>query len=410
MKYRKFSTATFAALAVLLTAHHINGREPMQFDDIWKMGLASNSSIMIQKAKIDAARVGAIASFFSGLPRPELEIEFPTLLAGDPAVGSIEVRQALSLSGIFGIDTLIAFDQLGIEEAIVQKYRGELYTDLRRAYASVIITGKEIGVARENVELFRQLAARMQMHYQTGKISRSDVLASAIELRRAQQEHIGAVSREKIARSELNMLIGVSLERTLDLDETITETERLPELDRLTNIALHRHPSIRQHALTHGAAEKSFWKELLQILPAPFAGIRRTGTETAVIFGATLPLWDFNAKSIAQSAGDRTAAEISLAHARRQALFDVHRAYLNASSARQNLETVRNGMTEAQELITAASIRYNENRIDLYHYLSYIKTANEARLRFYQGIFDYDVTLAELERALHTSLRTKEYL
>lgn len=396
--------------AALLAVPCIYAKAPLQFDDIWKTGLASNSSIIIQKARTDAARVGAIASFFSGLPRPEVEVEFPSLLSGNSAIGSVEVRQALSLSGIFGIDTLIAFDRLGIEEAIIQLRRGELYTDLRRAFALVIIAGKETAVARENAELLRQVSVRMQMHYQTGKVARSDALASAIELRRAQQEYSEVVNREKLARAELNMLVGLPLEQTLDLEDAITGIDaRLPELERLTNAA-PKHPTLRQHTLTRGVAEKSFWKEMLQILPTPFAGIKRTGTETAVIFGATLPLWDFNAKAIAESAGEHTAAEATLAHAKRQTAFDVHRAYLNASVAQQNLETVRSGMREAQELITTASIRYNENKIDLYQYLFYIKTANEARIRFYQGVFNYDVALAELERALHTSLRTKEYL
>lgn len=395
---------------VVLAAQPSIGRKPLQFDDVWKIGLASNASTLIQKARTDAARVNAIASFFSGLSRPDVEVEFPSLLSGSTAIGSIEARQALSLSGLFGIDTLIAFDQLGVEEALVQMHRGRLYADIRRVYASIIITGKEIGVARENVELLRQLSVRMQINYQTGKATKSDFLQTAIELRRAEQDYTEVVNREKIARSELNLLIGLPIEQKLVLDDAVMELDvRLPELERITNNAV-KHPAVRQQSMAHGAADKTFWKELLNIIPAPFAGIRQSGGDTAVIFGVTLPLWDFNARAVAQSAAERTAAEVSLAQTRREAAFTIHVAYINAARARQNLDTLKNGMEDAQELIKYASMRYNENGIDLYKYLAYIKTANEARIQFYQGILDYDVALAELERALHTTLRTKEYL
>lgn len=386
-------------------------QELFKFDDIWKLGLANNSEVIKQKARIGAARVNAIASVFSGLSQPDLQLEYPAISRDLLKYDSIEIQQALSLSGLFQIDTLIAFDQLGVEKALLLSQQGQLYSDLRRIYASIIIACKEAEVASENVALLRQLSVKMQIQYQTGKITKSDLLQVAIELRQAEQTSLELINREKVSRSELNMLLGLSLDTELKLDDSISELGfELPLLSQITNKILRSHPEIRQSTLTRKAAQKSLWKEVINIIPAPFAGVRRVGSDTSFVFGATLPLWDLNLKNIAQSAAENKISRISLAQVRKETLFKIHTAYLKASSARQNLDTLKSGLEDALELIKTVSLRYRENEIDLYKYLANIRTANEARLRFYQGILDYDIAISDLEQAMHTSLRAKEYL
>ena len=67
-------------------------------------------------------------------------------------------------------------------------------------------------------------------------------------------------------------------------------------------------------------------------------------------------------------------------------------------------------LEEADELIRLANLGYSEGEINFINYLDQVKTAVTTRVAYYEGLFNLNSSISELEKLIYASLRGEDYL
>jgi cobalt-zinc-cadmium efflux system outer membrane protein len=138
-----------------------------------------------------------------------------------------------------------------------------------------------------------------------------------------------------------------------------------------------------------------------------FVGYKRLATDNTVMFGVSTPLKirDRNEAGIARAQADQKAAQSQLALVRNRAIAQVEAGYAAFQSARDQVETFRNELlNEADESRSIALAAYQEGATQLLPVLDAQRTRSEVRQQYFRTLFDYQVSLIDLELAVGKEL------
>nr|HPM43485.1 TolC family protein [Candidatus Omnitrophota bacterium] len=124
----------------------------------------------------------------------------------------------------------------------------------------------------------------------------------------------------------------------------------------------------------------------------------------------TMPIWDMNQGAVIKARGERDTQAARVTATRREVEFNVFDAYLKADLAKRQLELLKQSLEEANELLHLAHLRYGEGELDFLKYLDEVKTVNETRVRYYEGLYNLSSALTDLESIIYGSLRKERYL
>jgi outer membrane protein TolC len=129
-----------------------------------------------------------------------------------------------------------------------------------------------------------------------------------------------------------------------------------------------------------------------------------------VVVGFSFPLWGGNRGQIQRAMAEKEAQWVRLDATRREAAFEVYQAYLEAELAQKQLDSLNKSLEEANELLHLADLRYSEGEMDFINYLDQVRTVAETRVQYYEGLFNLNKTITELEKTVYTSMRKEAYL
>jgi len=178
-----------------------------------------------------------------------------------------------------------------------------------------------------------------------------------------------------------------------------------PDLASLLEIALRERPDVRATQLEVAAAKQRLALEQARAKPdvSPWFGYKRVAADDTVWFGVNIPLKirDRNQAGIARSEADRKAATALLEVAKSHTVAEVSAAYEAFQTAREQVETFRNELlNQADESRSIALAAYQEGATPLLSVLEAQRTRAEVRQQYFRTLFDYQVSLSELELAV----------
>jgi outer membrane protein TolC len=107
---------------------------------------------------------------------------------------------------------------------------------------------------------------------------------------------------------------------------------------------------------------------------------------------------------------EKEAQWVRLEAAKRETAFEVYEAYLEAELAQKQLDSLKKSLEEANELLHLADLSYSEGEMDFINYLDQVRTVAETRVQYYEGLFNLNSAVTELEKTVYTSMRKEEYL
>jgi outer membrane protein TolC len=178
-----------------------------------------------------------------------------------------------------------------------------------------------------------------------------------------------------------------------------------PDLESLRRIALEERPDVQAAERELGASKERITLEQARSRPdiTPFVGYKRLATDNTVMAGVSFPLKlrDRNQAGIARAEADQKAAEALLEVARSHTIAEVDAAYESFQAARQQVQTFRDELlNQADESRSIALAAYEEGATPLLAVLEAQRTRAEVRQQYFQTLFDYQLSLSELELAV----------
>ncbi|MGI4789831.1 MAG: TolC family protein [Janthinobacterium lividum] len=329
------------------------------------------------------------------------------------AAARVSVAQYLDLFGLLSTargaqDNVRDFYSLDIE-----RIRNETALAAKNLFFNLLLTQSQVATQTEQVTYAQENVRITQQRLIQGIVSRFDVLTAETALSTARQFLISSEDSRDLAQANLSYLLGTDPDQPLTL-----ETPPLPSLTQTVNLkqstqtALSHRPEIRQGSSNIQEAQRLVRLAGSTLLPTVSLVASGLQTTTASVtsprsyatLGAqiNLPLDDGGAtRSRVRSARiDVQTQALTLEELKLNVALEVRQATLNIRNAQAQVGAAQTGVTQAQEAVRLAYLRYQGGLGTFLDVLNALAQLAATRNNLSSAEFFYQISLAQLVRAL----------
>lgn len=416
--------ATVFAGTAMQTQPDKNEKQALSLDDCIAVALRSHPSLIAEKERVSAAELGVTQAGSGRKLRADLEASYthqePT---PEASIGGTKFKVASTERS----DAHLALQQLlydgGYSSAAVSRAKAnrqsageelrreerEVVFDVTRAYYGVLkaqslvrFRGEALDLAKEN----RRLAG---VRYRTGAAPKADVLKAQVEESKANLERIKADNKLSLALASLNTVMGVNLDRRIEVTEPASRSYPLREIEEYYKDSNNR-PELKQIDGRIIMAENEVLMEKSRRWPQVNAfgsvGLEKddfspNGGYWSAGVMAKIPLLD---GGLIRAQIGKAKANLAMVKAEKREVeqtvaLEVKMAYLKAKEAEETITATKQAIEEAEESLRVATLRYKAAAAPFIEVtdaqVSYIR----AKTDYIQENFNYSVAVAALEKA-----------
>jgi cobalt-zinc-cadmium efflux system outer membrane protein len=408
LKRRLRIPAAVSALALVALAAPAAGQAPasLSLNDAIARAIAANRTVLAAQAAraIDVAGVRAAAQ----RPNPEFSVEEERETPHWSFGGTLP----LEIAGKRGRRIDVANATLAVTEADTARVMADVRADVRRAYYQAVAATRRVEVARELENVASRASAAAEERFQTGAAPRLDALQAQLALSEAQNETAAAGGELQAFRAELNTLLGYSADAAPALSDTL-EGGAPPDASTAVARALAANVDLRvlDRQLDEARARVALSKAMRRPDPSVSATLTYDAEPeftTGWRFGAAVALPIFTTGradvAVAQATLARTQADRDAKAA--QLSGTVAAAVARATAARQAVQRYETDILPAAQQVEAmAQESYASGQTGLPALLQTLQSGREIRQRAVQAGLEYQIALADLERAMGTAIQ-----
>ena len=404
---------TIAALVVvILTAASVSGQEvsaPLTLDRVVSLYLERNLELQAVRYRVERTRADAIAARLR--PNPGFSLTAESLKVSGPAAAGrphefgATYSETIELGGKRALRERVADASISAAEARFADAMRLGLAEVKRHYFEAVLARRNIEVATENSQTFEQLVQFNLVRFQEGAIPESDL----IKVRLERIKFDSAVRRARLSLRLAMIELAEELEDDNIAKQVVADGLVVPNinpvLESLLETALRDRPDVQAAGREIAAAQEKLRLEMARARPdiTSFAGYKRVANNNTVLFGVSIPLKvrDRNQAEIARAQADLKAAQTLLEVAKSHTIAEVQSAYEAFQTARELLQIFRDELlNQADESHSIALTAYEEGATQLLPLLEAQRTRAEVRQEYFRTLFDYEVSLSELELAV----------
>lgn len=289
-------------------------------------------------------------------------------------------------------------------------------------YYGLIKARNKINIAQQALRDYEGHLSNVTAQYNVGIVASSDVLASKTRLEKAKTNLVQAQQGADLAEAALNMVLAIPVQVHIDTtDQEMTYRPYEVTLDDAKAYALAHRAILVQSTMQVKAAEEAIHAAKAGKLPAVYLNVgdsfksqnSLTGTDHHTgwhIAGqASWNLWDGGAsdavvaqrKAMLEQVKEHNLATID------SILLGVQQAYLTMRSTEQMISSTKTAVEEGQENFRIASLRYRAGVGTNIDVLDAETELANARNRYVDALYDYNVSVATLEQAIGIPVETR---
>lgn len=298
------------------------------------------------------------------------------------------------------------------EEAVyLQEAQTKL--DATSAYYQYLEAINLADVSKESVDNLTGHLTNVQQQYNAGIVAKLDVLSSNVSLANAKQSYITAENARDVAEANLANIMRIPMNTKLvPADTHFPEPEFTISMDQALAAADKNRWEIARAQYAYLAAKEQVKVAKAGYMPSvsvsggynwqdqDFPGFDNEGW--SVKGGLSWSLWDGGATSskIKSAQAALASAEETLAQAREAVALEVRQDYLSIQAAKEKIRATEAAVAEAEEAYKIATVRYKSGVGINLDVLDAQLNLNSARTNYITAMYDYNVGLATLEKAI----------
>jgi len=389
----------------------VSSLEKLSFRESLELAYKQNPLMVEGKKTLEGSQGGLITT--RAFQNPEVELEIGGFKEDrDVNLDSIEIKQPFDPFGVHFLKSKIAQGEVKIQEENLRSIWMEVYLNVGQTYLKIILHKKQMELASQNLEAMRRFFSSVQLRYSSGQALKNDFQRAKIELLKAENDYLSAQNELQIGKARLNLILGRPMEDEFEIVEELKEENFTATLEDLKTVGVMNRPDIKMADLKLDITKKNLLKEHLNRLPAYYVGFKRINEEDrddyAILVGVNVPLWNLNQGEVKKAKTQNDIQEQRVKTSRAEAAFEIYEAYLTAQLHHKQLDITKRSLDEADELLRLANLRYSEGKIDFLNYLDQVKAATQAKVDYYQALFNLTRSVSELEVFLAQSLRQED--
>lgn len=263
------------------------------------------------------------------------------------------LAQTLPVTGMPGLEKALAGTQHELALVAARTAETGVLDRLDAAWVELARAKQEAVLAEQLVIRLRELEQVADALVASGELMHLEARAFELARMRAEVDALTAAAGAERARLVVHDAIGLPPSASVELDASEMPAERVARDDR--EVALLDGPSVRTAKLAHDVAERTLQREIRKQWPELWVqpGWQEEDAQPrpALGFSLPLPLWNANARGIAEARASRTAAAEGAKERLERSVYQLARAELDlrtAASRRQSLAEQLLPRTEQQ--------------------------------------------------------------
>ena len=360
-----------------------------------------------EKVEVARARVTGIAL----LDNPKLETEFA---GGTDFKQGFELTQTFQLSGQRRHQRRIAQNRLEKANIELAEASRLLTKSVKIAFYELALAQEKLQLAKKIVEYSEQMYNIAQFQFETGDISRTQANLANIQLQSARREAATLESEVRLARLELNGLMGIALEAERKaiggLPEAIpTDVPLKLTLDTLKTHALAHRTDLKSLRLDAQLTENKLLLAKAANIPDLSVGAIGARSTDENMFGlklsVPLPLFDRNRAEIDAAAAQQQVETMRIGDTERKIIREVMSAFLSLNIARKTIESYKgNALELLNENLDLTRTAYEFGEAELLEVILMQNEFIKTRFAYLEALATYYKALTQLEAAIGTSI------
>jgi cobalt-zinc-cadmium efflux system outer membrane protein len=373
---------------------------PLTLDEAFALAATNNRAITAARLRraIDQAGIDAAKE----RPNPDLRYE----QAKETPHQSLTATQPIELGGKRGRRIALAEAVMRTGDAELARTQAEVRAQVRRAYYGLAATQARLAIALDLQGIARRARDVASERYEAGAVARLEVVQANLNLDQAENEATAFAGERDASRAELNALIGRDPRAPTQVVEDLANVT-LPAAEAAAEAAMAGNAELA--VLDREMAEAVARAALARAQQVPDPILEGAVTHDApgefvwgwrYAVGVTVPI--FTRHRAAVRVEEATIAQLK---AQREALVQrlegaVGAALVRANTQRRQYLRYRDEiLPRSREVEAMAEESYRAGQTNLVALLQALQAAREARARAVQAAYDYQVALAELQRA-----------
>jgi outer membrane protein, heavy metal efflux system len=393
-----------------------SARRPITISDAVSIFLRQNLQLVAARYDIDAAEAEKLTARLR--PNPQLNIstsDIPLKFTG-PLIKEqtydYGVSQTFELGGKRSKRIAAADANAELARGVFETVVWQQTNDLKRKFYTALLAASLLRLAQDNQKTFAETLQDTKELYEAGEIAGLELKRLEVEKLKFDTDVADSQRDYEVALRDLRVTLGGDYQ-TMDIDVAGTLDYQPYEFspDELRANALAARPDLKAAQLGERAAAASIrLQNSLRIPDITFgAGVEQVplGASTFNVgVGIALPLFDRNQGERAKALIDRKRAQTQQQLITNQVSGDVDKALVAFELQKRRVELYRAGvLTKVDEIqnLTEFALKAGESStLDL---LDAIRTRRETLASYYQALFDYQMSLLDLELATATPLQ-----
>jgi outer membrane protein TolC len=315
-----------------------------------------------------------------------------------------------------------AQEQVRIDRLEVQKTLEQLRLDVANAYYDLQQADAQLETVQDSIREADRSVRDAKLLEANGLGTRFDILQAQVQEAQAYQDLANAISQQRTARRQLAQLLSLAdnaeaisaepIEEAKDWEITLEKTIILALNNR---VELQQDLARRQISIANETIALADSKPQVNLF-ANYNLVNNLedsqGFADGFSLGARLTwqLYDGGAAKARarQQRANIAIAETGFANTRNQIRLQVEQAYFQLNANRQNIQAATLALTQAQESLRLARLRFTEGEGTQLEVLNAQTELTRARVNRLRAILDYNRALASLQRAIGTEGTTQQ--
>ena len=288
----------------------------------------------------------------------------------------------------------------------------QLTNDLKRKFYTVVLDQSLLDLAKQNQTTFAEIVKHTTELLNAGEISGLNLERLEVEKLKFDSDVANAERDYEVAVRDLRFTLGGDY-RAMEIDVagSIDFEPYQFSFSDLRDKALAARPDLKAAQLSERAADANIRLQNAQRIPDLTVGpginqVPTGGSTYTVGIGIALPVSDRNQGERAKALIGKQKAQNQERLITNQVLSDVDKALVAFESQRRRVELYRTGViAKVNNIQNLTEISLKAGESSLLDLLDAIRTRRDTLASFYQTLFDYQMSLLDLELATATPLQ-----
>lgn len=392
--------------------------------------LAAEERLETARAKLREAAAGFLPSLNSEglhtLAEKVFTLEFPSFIPGEPPqrisfdfTKDYQFYLNFSLPLFTGGRLTSGYKQAkynlrSTEEAVRQSKHITVF-NAKKTFYGYLLTKDFVKVAEEAVDVAEKHLKNVKSLYGVGMASKFDLLRSEVQAANLKPQLIKARNNLKIAELSLKTLLGLDLSQPIEIKGYLTYEPFEPDLEESVSKAMLKRPEISQLKYQKQMAGQglklarasnlpsfavsatyNFWADQLNFRKDTWQSFYTVN----LVF--TIPLFNGFATSARVAQSKAMIRELGFTQKGLIDIieFEVRKAILRLQEAKESLLSQEKNVEQAQESLRIAELNFSEGLATTLDISSAQAALSQAKTNYSQALYDYVMSLAELDKAM----------